>query len=94
MLGAVKPPLAAFITERSWLLFKMVEAGSNWLHQHPSTWMQGPSYRYLREFFRDLQVLYDAAERTVQDVAEYAEMIRARRTGMTSSSWPITTLVV
>ena len=38
--------------------------------------MQGSSYQYLLEFFRDLQVVNDATERAVKDVAEYAEMSR------------------
>ena len=73
-LEAIKSLLAAFFTERSCLLFKLVEAGSNWLHQHASTWMQDPSYQYLWDL--ELQVVNDAAQRATIDVAEYAEMTR------------------
>ena len=38
--------------------------------------MQDPSYQYLRELIRDLQVVNDAAQRATIDVAEYAEMTR------------------
>ena len=38
--------------------------------------MQDPSYQYLRELIRDLQVVNDAAQRAAIDVAEYSEMTR------------------
>ena len=36
--------------------------------------MQDTSYQCQREFVRDLQVVIDAVERAVKNVAEYAEM--------------------
>ncbi len=40
-----KPPLASFITERSWLMFHLINADSEWLNDDPSTWLHNAAYR-------------------------------------------------
>ena len=73
-LGPVKPSLSDFISERSWMIFTLVDATTDWLNIPPSQWIQDGNYQHLRSFIRDLQVVNDAAERAVKDVAEYSEM--------------------
>ena len=53
-----------------------MEANTQWLAEPVATWMDNDNYVHLKEFCRDIQVVNDAAERAVKDVAEYAQMTR------------------
>lgn len=75
-LTQVRPPLASFVTDRSWLLFSLLDANGDWLENDPSTWLNDPEYLHLQELIKDMEVVNDSAERAVKDVAEYAEMSR------------------
>ena len=48
----------------------------DWLDQPPLTWINVPSYQYLRTFCKDLRVVNDLAERAVKDVQDFAQMTR------------------
>ena len=76
-LGPQRPHLSSFVTERSWLLFTLLGVNElDWLDQPPLTWINHPSYQYLRKFCKDLQVVNDPAERAVNDVQDFAQMTR------------------
>lgn len=77
ILGDEKPHLSAFINERSWLLFKLLDVeidSLDWLNLHPSTWLQNQHYIRIQEFCKEISVVNDAAERAVKDVTEYAKL--------------------
>ena len=76
-LGPQRPHLSSFVTERSWLLFALLGVNElDWLDQPPLTWINHPSYQYLHNFCKDLQVVNDPAERAVKDVQDFAQMTR------------------
>ena len=75
-----RPSLSVFITERSWLIFHLLDIDMprmQWISLPPSSWLQDDTYCQLHEYLRDMQVVNDAAERAVKDVAEYAHMTQA-----------------
>lgn len=76
LLTETRPPLSVFITERSWLLFRLFRLDTAWLLDEPTTWHQSASYMELRELCRDLKVVNDCAERAVKDVQEFCNMTR------------------
>ena len=74
-----KPSLSVFVTERSWLVFHLLEVSPAelvWLEFPASTWEHYESYRSLRDYLQDMEVVNDAAERAVKDVGEFARMTR------------------
>ncbi len=68
--------LSALIGQRSWLLFHLLNAGTEWLHRPVRSWEDCPEYKRVGDFLGDLSVVNDAAERCVKDITEYAEMAR------------------
>ena len=76
LLTDTRPSLAVFVTERSWLLFKLFRLDTAWLLTEPATWPLSPAYQELRDLTRDMKVVNDSAERAVKDVQEYANMTR------------------
>jgi hypothetical protein len=70
------PSLAAFITPRSWLLFKLFKLDKTWLLTDAATWILCGAYLEHRDLVRDLKVVNDCAERAVKDVQKYANMTR------------------
>jgi len=76
LLEGDRPSLSVFVSERSWLLFKLFGLNTHWLHQEPATWQQDPTYQELRELVADMKVVNDCAERAVKDVQEYANATR------------------
>ena len=68
--------LAAFITERSWLLFHLLESDAVWLHEQHSVWSDYNDYEFCKSFRCDMMVVNDPAERAVKDVQDCAQMTR------------------
>lgn len=71
-----RPPLASFVSPRSWLFFHLVDGRTQWLNDEPSTWTQNPTYLRLYDMCNDIQVVNDVAERAVKDVQDFATMTR------------------
>jgi hypothetical protein len=71
-----KPSLAAFINERSWLLFSLLDSPAEWLGDDPAIWPDNHDYIACKMFCQDLEVVNDPAERAVKDVADCAQMTR------------------
>jgi hypothetical protein len=79
-LTAERPSLSMFITDRSWLVFHLLDIqmpSLHWLTLPPSEWNRFPTYLHMRSFLQDMEVVNDAAERAVKAVGEYAHMTRA-----------------
>ena len=76
LLTDIRPQLSVFVTERSWLIFKLFGLDTAWLVTQPATWLMSPAYRELRDLTRDMKVVNDCAERAIKDVQEYANMTR------------------
>lgn len=74
-----QPPLATFISERSWLLFSLLESDPEWLQEHPAIWPDYEDYQFCRDFCTDMMVVNDPAERAVKDVQDCAQMTRDPR---------------
>ena len=69
-----------FVTERSWLVFHLLQIQMQYLHWltlPPSEWYHFPSYTQRQLFLEDMQVVNDCAERAVKDVGEFALKIRS-----------------
>jgi hypothetical protein len=66
--------LSALIGQRSWFLFHLLDAGTEWLHRPVRSWEDCSEYKRVGEFLGDLSVVNDATERCVKDITEYAEM--------------------
>ncbi len=64
LLRDTRPCLSEFVTETSWLTFKLFREETA---QH-----QSPAYMELQDLLRDLKVVNDSAEHAVKDVQEYA----------------------
>lgn len=71
-----RPHLAVFITERSWLLFDLLEVETGWLQEHPSMWPTDENYNNCKMFCQDIMVVNDPAERAVKDVQDCAQLTR------------------
>ena len=72
-----RPSRAMFITERSWLIFHLLDVDMvhmHWLTLPPSARDQFNTYTHLRRFLQYIQVVNDAAEWVVKDVQEYTHM--------------------
>ena len=65
-LTRAKPSLAVFISDRSWLLFSLIDANTDWLHESADTWKDIPAYQDLRDFCRNIEVVNDVAECVVK----------------------------
>jgi hypothetical protein len=70
-----KPSLAVFITERSWLLFNILNSDAAWLQVHPAVWSDYEDYQSCMTFYSKLMVIDDSAELAVKDVQDCAQMI-------------------
>ena len=71
-----KPSLPVFVTERSWLMFHLLESDAVWLTEHPAVWDDYDDYEHCKRFYSDMLVVNDAAERAVKDVQNCAQMTR------------------
>ena len=49
-LTEIKPNLATFISSRSWLIFHLIDAETQWLREEPSTWHTNATYLFLCDF--------------------------------------------
>ena len=75
LIGDERPFLADFVTERSWLVFHLLDIQMQYLHWltlPPSEWYHFPSYMQMQLFLEDMQVVNDCVERAVKDVGEFA----------------------
>ena len=68
--------LSALVGQRSWFLFHLLDAGTEWLHRPVRSWEDCSEYKRVVEFLGDLSVVNNATERCVKDITEYAEMAR------------------
>ena len=75
-LGDDRPLLAAFVTERSWLLFHFLESRAEWLGDDLDTWHDNDDYIHCQLLCLDMEVVNDAAERAVKDVTDTAQLTR------------------
>ena len=72
-LTDAKPCLSEFITEKSWLLFHLIDADTQWLSEPVETWHQIPAYLDQRDFCRHIEVVNDCAERAIKDCQQFAK---------------------
>ena len=72
MSGETAPDLSTFITERSWLLFSILDCEGGWLKDAVPQWETDAEYCLMRTCLQDLKVVNDCAERCVKDITEYA----------------------
>ena len=72
-LTRAKLSLAVFISDRSWLLFSLIDANTDWLHESADTWKDIPAYQDLRDFCINNKVVNGVAERAVKDCQDYAK---------------------
>ena len=75
-LGDDRPLLAAFVTERSWLLFHLLESRAEWLGDDLDTWHDNDDYIRCQLLCLDMEVVNDAAERALKDVTDTAQLTR------------------
>ena len=61
-LGDDRPLLAAFVTERSWLLFHLLESRAEWLGDDLDTWHDNDDYIRCQLLCLDMEVVNDAVE--------------------------------
>ena len=73
LLARAKPSLSVFVTEKSWLLFHLIEADTQWLSEPVDTWNQIPAYLDQKDFCRHIEVVNDCAERAIKDCQDYAK---------------------
>lgn len=77
-LTRAKPSLSTFISDRSWLLFSLIDANTDWLNEPSDTWNDIPAYQDLKEFCKNIEVVNDVAERAVKDCQDYAKKAATR----------------
>ena len=78
------PSWSQFVTADSWLLFKSlgildVEALS-WMTEDPEDWYLDDNYRRFREFIKAMEVVNDAAERSVKLCSENLKFVTSEET--------------
>ena len=64
--------LESLVGPKSWLLFELLGARSDWLALPPHEWYQDQGYFNMAQVVRQLAVVNDAAERCFKDIQEYA----------------------
>ena len=78
------PSWSQFVTADSWLLFKSlgildVEALS-WMTEDPDDWYLDDNYRRFQVFIREMEVVNDAAERSVKLCSENLKFVTSEET--------------
>ena len=68
------PKLSTFVTEKSWLLFDLLELkdSQEWLQTPPTMWEMFSDYRKLMEYLVNVSVVNDLAERGMHLITEFA----------------------
>jgi len=72
----VPPRLSTFVGPRSWVLFYLTGARSQWLQRPVQEWPLCDDYMSLWNMVRQLEVVNDGAERAIKDVTDYANVTK------------------
>ena len=70
------PAMEQFVGPKSWLLFELLGNTGNWLQLPVDQWVFDNQYLDMKNTVNRIEVVNDAAERTVKDVQDYANAAR------------------
>ena len=74
------PKLSTFVTEKSWLLFDLLELkdSQEWLQTPPTMWEMFSDYRKLMEYLVNVSVVNDLVERGMQLSTEFVSRFEGK----------------
>jgi hypothetical protein len=72
-----KPSLSAFVSQRSWLLFSLIERDAQeWLQKDPEDWPNDVNFNYCSAVANSMLVVNDCAERSIKSITDYIRSTR------------------
>ena len=67
--------LKDLISENSYFIFSLIDAETDWLQNHPSTWAKNADYLKVYNYVKKLKVANDTAERAIKLITEYSKIL-------------------